>query len=475
MSASIHPMLPVVLLDDEIQALNSFETVLRSARINNCIRLQDSRELLPTLSNQDVEVILLDLRMPHISGQQLLPKITHDYPEIPTIVITAADDVETAVNCMQDGAFDYLVKPVEKNRLIACVSRAIEIRELQRENMRLRAHVLFDKLEHPEAFSDIITNSNLMRSVFQYVEAIAVSSQAVMIDGETGVGKELIARSIHTLSQRNGEFVSVNLSGLDDNVFSDTLFGHKKGAYTGADTVRRGLVETASGGTLFLDEIGDLNTNMQVKLLRLLQEGEYFPLGSDIAKRSDARILVATNRDLHTLRESGKFRKDLYFRLCNHHVHLPPLRERLEDLPLLVEHFLELASKDLGKKKPTPPDELINLLSSYHFPGNIRELQSMVWDAVSNHKFGKLSLNVFKRHIRTSDPAIGLESKNIANHQNRLVTFGERLPTLKQAENFLIEEAMRRSGTNQAVAAMHLGISRQALNRRIRQKQKKSE
>ena len=474
MSATIYPILPVVLMDDEIQALNSFETVLHSARINNCLRLQDSRELLPTLSRQEVEVILLDLRMPHISGHQLLPAMTHDYPEIPVIVITAADDVETAVNCMQSGAFDYLVKPVEKNRLIACVSRAIEIRELQRENMRLRAHVLFDKLEHPEAFSDIVTNSNLMRSVFQYVEAIAVSSQAVMIDGETGVGKELIARSIHALSKRTGEFVSVNLSGLDENIFSDTLFGHKKGAYTGADAARRGLVEKAAGGTLFLDEIGDLDGNMQVKLLRLLQEGEYLPLGSDIAKRSDARILVATNKDLQALRESGEFRKDLYFRLCSHHVHLPPLRERLEDLPLLVEHFLEMAAADLEKKKPTPPEELIDLLSSYHFPGNVRELRSMVWDAVSNHKFGKLSLNVFKKHIRSSGAFGDPESDIPKTFQHNLITFGDRLPTFKQAENLLIDEAMRRSGANQAVAAMHLGISRQALNRRIRQKKKNS-
>jgi len=472
MSASIYPMLPVVLMDDEIQALNSFETVLRSARINNCLQLQDSRELLPTLSTQEAEVILLDLLMPHMSGQQLLPMLTHDYPEIPVIVITAADDVETAVNCMQCGAFDYMVKPVEKNRLIACVSRAIEIRELQRENMRLRAHVLFDKLEHPEAFSEIVTNSNLMRSVFRYIEAISVSSQPVMITGETGVGKELAARSIHTLSKRASEFVSVNLSGLDENIFSDTLFGHKKGAFTGADTARRGLVEKASGGTLFLDEIGDLNGNMQVKLLRLLQEGEYFPLGSDIAKRSDARILVATNRDLQALRESGKFRKDLYFRLCSHHVHLPPLRERLEDLPLLVEHFLEMASADLAKKKPTPPDELIDLLSSYHFPGNVRELRSMVWDAVSNHKIGKLSLIVFKKHIRPLSTVSGLDSEIQTSPPRNTINFSDRLPTLKQAENLLIAEAMRRSGANQAVAAMHLGISRQALNRRLRQKKK---
>ena len=217
----------------------------------------------------------------------------------------------------------------------------------------------------------------------------------------------MIAKAVHLLSNRKGEFVPVNVAGLDENVFTDTLFGHKKGAFTGADRARIGLVEQASGGTLFLDEIGDLSADLQVKLLRLLQEGEYFPLGSDVTKRSDARVVVATNQELQTLQESGKFRKDLYYRLCAHHVHIPPLRERREDLPLLAEHFLEKSSEALGKKKPTPPKELFILLSSYHFPGNIRELKSMIWDAVSYHKIGKLSLDAFKTHIRKTQPSMG--------------------------------------------------------------------
>ena len=469
MTATATPAFPVVVVDDEVQALNSFETVLRSARVNHCLRCQDSRELLPLLAGREVEVILLDLRMPGITGQQLLPLITRDHPQIPVIVVTAADDVDTAVKCMQQGAFDYLVKPVEKNRLIACVLRAIKIRELQRENSRLRAHVLFDKLEHPEAFDAIITNSGAMRSVFQYVEAIAVSSQPVMITGETGVGKELVAKAIHRLSRSSGSFVPINLAGLDESVFADTLFGHKKGAFTGADQARRGLVEQAGEGTLFLDEIGDLGAEMQVKLLRLLQEGEYFPLGSDIAKRSEARVVVATNQDLHVLQESGRFRRDLYYRLCSHHVHICPLRDRVEDIAPLVDHFLEEAAGELGKKKPTPPDELIDLLSSYHFPGNVRELRAMVWEAVTHHRFGKLSLAAFKAHIDKARtfPAGEAASAPVSG-PNHLIAFFERLPTLKQAEKLLIAEALKRANNNQAVAAMHLGISRQALNRRLK-------
>jgi len=202
-----------------------------------------------------------------------------------------------AVKCMQHGAFDYMLKPVEKSRLVGGVKRAVELRELQRENQLLKAHVLSDKLEKPEAFSEIITVSTGMRSIFQYVEAIANSPRPVLITGETGVGKELVAKAVHTLSSREGDFLPVNVAGLDDHVFADTLFGHNKGAFTDAREARNGLIERAAGGTLFLDEIGDLSSTSQVKLLRLLQEGEFFPLGSDVAKRSDARIVVATNQD----------------------------------------------------------------------------------------------------------------------------------------------------------------------------------
>jgi DNA-binding NtrC family response regulator len=407
------------------------------------------------------------LRMPYISGEELLPVISGDYPEIPVIVVTGANDVETAVKCMQLGAFDYIVKPVEKSRLIGAVRRAAEIRELQRENQSLKTRVLSTRVDQPEAFSEIITNSSRMRSIFQYIEAIALSPRPVLITGETGVGKELVARAVHKLSNRKGAFIPVNVAGLDDSVFTDTLFGHKKGAFTDAHEARGGLVEQASGGTLFLDEIGDLNTVSQVKLLRLLQEGEYLPLGSDVAKRSDARIVVATNQDLDILQASGKFRKDLYYRLCDHHIQIPSLRDRREDLPVLVEHFLDKASKTLNKKKPTPPEELITLLATYHFPGNIRELESIIFDAVGSHKAGKLSMDLFKAHISQKIAGSGVELEKLPTIGQSLISFSEQLPTLKQVERLLIDEAMKRSNGNQSIAALGLGISRQALNKRL--------
>jgi DNA-binding NtrC family response regulator len=466
MSRATYPHHPILLVDDELQALNSFELVLTSAGMNHFIRCGDSREVMPTLSSREIEVILLDLAMPHVSGEELLSSISSSYPQIPVIIITGANDVETAVRCMRYGAVDYIVKPVEKSRLVIGVKRAIEIRELQRENMLLKAHVLSDKLDHPEAFSQIITVSSGMRSIFQYIEAISPSPQPVLITGETGVGKELVARTVHTTSGRGGEFVAVNVAGLDENVFTDTLFGHKKGAFTGADQARGGLVEKASGGTLFLDEIGDLSIGTQVKLLRLLQERSYYPLGSDVAKRSDARIVVATNQDLKALLETERFRKDLYFRLCAHHIHIPPLRERREDLPLLLEHFLEKASGQLGKKKPTAPKELLTLIATYAFPGNIRELEAMIFDAVSNHRSGVLGLDSLKAHIFEKQPAVAVDEGSV--EKKKLLTFSNELPTLKQAEGLLIAEAMLRAKGNQAIAAMMLGITRQALNRRLR-------
>jgi DNA-binding NtrC family response regulator len=470
MDEKSNPIDPILIIDDELSILLAIDTTLQIAGFNNIITCQDSREVDHILQNKKIELILLDLNMPHVDGEILLDRIHQEYPEIPVIIVTGAVDVDTAVHCMKVGAFDYVVKPVEEGRLLSAVSRALDFRELKRENLALKQRILKEDLENPEAFKEIITKDKKMFSIFQYIESIAGSSQPVLIQGETGVGKELIARAVHRLSRPQGSFVAVNVAGLDDNVFSDTLFGHVKGAFTGAERDRSGLIEKASSGTLFLDEIGDLSSSSQVKLLRLLQEREYFPLGLDEPRKTNARIVASTLADLKSLEHSGKFRKDLNYRLGIHHIHVPPLKERKDDIRLLTDLFLKLSAAELGKKQPTPPEELYTLLSTYCFPGNIRELQSMVFDAVSRHKSKVLSLDVFKAHIQREQ-----ESRNPRKIMKSLdnqhpLSFKGDFPTIKEATQRLIAEAMNRSDGNQSIAAGMLGISQQALSKRLKKK-----
>jgi len=470
LKATLFPTLPVLLVDDEEQFLQSMSFILSAEGINHIVECQDSRKVEALLSGQDFSVTLLDMSMPHLSGSELLPVIVRDHPDIPVIIVTALNEVETAVDCMKSGAFDYLVKPVDDVRLLACIRRAINLSEVRGENRVLKDYLLSDKLEHPEVFSEIVTCDKAMRSIFQYLEAVARTILPVLITGETGVGKELIARAVHSLSGRQGEFLPVNVAGVDDHFFSDTLFGHKKGAFTGADRDRRGLIEQAAGGTLFLDEIGDLHLDSQVKLLRLIEERKYYPVGSDIPKVAETRIVVATHRELESLQNQDIFRRDLFYRLRTHHVHLPPLRERKGDIPLLAEHFLEKAAKTLGKKKVTPPRELFTLLSAYHFPGNIRELEGMIFDAASRHKSGVLSLESFKEkiHFIQKDEQAPRGQGPECSSEMAEIIFQERLPTIKELEQSLITEALKRAGGNQTIAAQMLGLSRRALNNRLR-------
>ena len=477
MDESLNPQHPIMIVDDEEQIILAIDTTLRMAGINNTVTCRDSREVMDLLSRNQVGIVLLDLTMPNIDGEELLGMISSDFPDIPVIVVTGSVDVETAVRCMKSGAFDYVVKPIEEGRLLTAVRRGIVFRELKQENIALKQHILSDTLDKPEAFAEIVTNNKKMLSVFHYIESIAQTSQPVLITGETGTGKELMARAVHVSSSAKGGFVAVNVAGLDDHVFSDTLFGHVRGAFTGADEVRHGLVEQAAGGTLMLDEIGELSHASQLKLLRFLQDGEFFPLGQDDPKQTNVRIVAVTNEDPLALKKSGKFRKDLYFRLQTHHVHLMPLRERIDDIPLLTDYFLESAARAINKKKPNLPSELCTLLETYSFPGNVRELQAMVFDAVSRHKSGPIALRAFKSHMSEEqrDRVIPMES---SSKETDFMKFPRSLPTIKQATKWLVAEAMKRAKGNQSVAAALLGISQQALSKRLKQESseiKKSE
>ncbi len=462
----VYPAFGVLLVDDELPWLRSLSMTLEGpGGINNLIQCSDSRKVMALLEQQDIGLVLLDLTMPHLSGEQLLEQIVAEHPQVCVMILSGMNQLEIAVRCMRMGAFDYFVKTVDEERLVDGVRRALRMVELQNENRAMRQRFLTDQLECPEAFAPIITCSAAMRSVFQYLEAVAPSRQPILITGESGVGKELVAQAIHQLSRCQGPLVAVNVAGLDDNHFADTLFGHVRGAFTGAESLRKGMIENAAGGTLFLDEIGDLSQASQVKLLRLLQDGEYYPLGADQPKRMAARVVVATHQNLEQRLASGEFRRDLYYRLLSHQVQIPPLRKRKEDLPLLLNHFLEKAASQLGKKVPTPPRELAVLLATYSFPGNIRELEAMIFDAVSQHSSRTLSMKSFLERTGQTEADVALPG---GSQDNPFVGLAE-LPNLQKAAQLLVAEALQRSEGNQSIAARLLGISQPALSKRLKQ------
>jgi DNA-binding NtrC family response regulator len=464
MAGSEIPEFPVLLVDDEPAVLSSMAKILKSAGIDNLHTCSDPREVLPFLEKQEVEVVVLDITMPHIRGDALLKSIHERYPNIPVIIVTASEDIELAVVCMREGAFDYMVKAVEPNRLTSGIRRAVEMRRLARRYSSLRERLMAEKLEFPEHFSGIITRNPRIQSIFRFIESIAPTSETILITGETGTGKELFAEAIHAASGVSGNLVKVNTAGLDDSVFADTLFGHSKGAYTGADSERKGLIQQANSGTLFLDEIGDLSAASQIKLLRLLESREYYPLGSDLPRSTSARFIIATNRALPELVSGGQFRRDLYFRLQTYEIHIPPLKDRKDDLPLLLDHFHGLAAEKLGKKQLAIPPELLTLLETYDYPGNVRELRSMIFNAVSRQKEKMLSLKPFRETMGYAGEEVRSETAEEA------LTFPEKLPTLKTVTESLIEQALSRAKGNQAIAAGLLGITPQALSKRLKRR-----
>ncbi|MBF0346954.1 MAG: sigma-54-dependent Fis family transcriptional regulator [Magnetococcales bacterium] len=460
---------PIILVDDEEEILFSSKTQLRLAGIDPVVTMNDGRELISFIDTHGAALVVLDLMMPHCSGEELLKELMQRFPAIQVIIMTANQDIERAVACIKEGASDYLVKPVENNRFVAAIRQLMEVRRLRQEVGTLKEALFSEKQTHHKAFATMLTQSKTMHRIFQYAEAIAPSQEPVLVMGETGVGKELMIQAIHTLSGRMGPLIPVNVAGLDDTMFSDTLFGHRKGAYSGATEHRKGLISQAQGGSLFLDEIGDLTPTSQVKLLRLIQDRRYYPLGSDLAQQTDARILCATHRDLSTLMKNNSFRSDLYFRLSAHQLTIPPLRDRKEDLPLLTRHFLQEASENLNKPVPGLPHELFNLLYAHDFPGNIRELRAMIHDALARHGTGTLSLTSLKATIanRNANP---LHHTTLDALPPR-ISFHGRLPTIQEAEEFLIQAALELAHGNKSLAATLLGITRQTLNNKLRRQE----
>ena len=459
----------IVLVDDEPSELDAYSFLLQSMGFRKITTVSDSRKLMPVIESGQPSVVFLDLNMPHKPGKAVLAELREIHPQIPVVICTANADIEMAVECLKLGAHDYLVKPINAETFGSALRNALEISSLRNEVMSLKGIAVHRSIKHPEHFASIITGNPRMIGLFHYIESIAASTQPVLILGETGTGKELFARAVHDAGACRGAFVAVDVSGLDDPLFSDTLFGHRKGAYTGADRDRTGLIESAAGGTLFLDEIGDLNKASQVKLLRLLQEGVYYPLGDDRPRKTTARLIAATNKPLGSLAGANDaFRVDLYYRLSTHLIQIPPLRDRTDDIERLVHALVEQAAASMDKRVAMIRPSLIDRLAALPFPGNVRELKTYAFDAVAQCRGAELG----EQHIAHRLDLVrgNVDAPASPEREAALEDLFGRFPTLAELTEYAIDKALAASGNNQSEAARALGISKQALNKRLQKR-----
>ncbi|HUT45218.1 MAG TPA: sigma-54 dependent transcriptional regulator, partial [Sedimentisphaerales bacterium] len=369
----------VLIIDDEASIRSILSTLLKKNGYH--VQVADSGESgLDVYAQFKPAVILLDLKMPGIDGMEVMEVLDRRLnADSKTIIMTAHGEVRSAVEAMKKGAFDYLEKPFDNDELLAIISRAVEMVTLKR-----RVRELEDQLEKTYRFENIVGVSDKMKSTFALMHRFAGTDGTVLVYGESGTGKELIVRAIHQASNRkSGPFVVVNCGAIPSNLIESEFFGHEAGSFTDAKELRIGKFESADGGTLFLDEIGELTLQAQVKLLRVIEEGTFSRVGSNEPIAVDVRVMAATNRDLATMVEEGKFREDLYWRLNVLSLNICPLRQRKEDIPLLVEHFLERYATPLGIEQPNVSEKVLELLMAYEWPGNVRELQNCLYSAIT--------------------------------------------------------------------------------------------
>ncbi len=400
-------------------------------------------------------VVVTDLRLPGMDGLELIRQLQSRGSPAAVIVMTAHGSVDAAVDAMKLGAADFLQKPFSLEHLTTVVDKVMAGQALRDENRRLR-----EELDHRYQFDNIIGRSASMREIFHTVERVAPTRATVLLAGESGVGKDMIARAIHQHSPRkNRAFVKINCTALPENLMESELFGYDKGAFTGAMASKPGKFEQADGGTAFLDEIGDVPGNIQVKLLRILQERQFERLGSNVTRNVDVRVIAATNVDLRAALEEGRFREDLYYRLNVVPISIPPLRERKEDIPFLAMHFVRKLASDLGSITKDVSPAAMDRLVSHSWPGNVRELENTIERSMvlSSHE----TLEPADIRIEAPRNAVALES-----HQTPLLPEGE---TLEHWEQMMIREALRRANGNKSQAARMLGLTRNALRYRLSQ------
>ncbi len=439
---------PVILIVDDEK--NTREGLARALKRSYEVRTAESgAQALEILSGQSVDVMLSDLRMPVMDGMTLMQRALASSPELVCILLTAYGSMETAVEAMRHGATDFLTKPVNLKELELVLARVLRSRQAEAENRQLR-----EQLDAKFGMENIIGNSPQMQEVFDTVRQVAGSRATVLIQGESGTGKELVAKAIHQLSSRNhAAFVAVHCAALSSTLLESELFGHEKGAFTGAAERRKGRFEMADGGSLFLDEIGEIDSGVQVKILRALEERRFERVGGQETVEVDTRLIAATNRDLRKMVADGDFREDLYYRLYVVAITLPPLRERTGDIPMLLKHFLDEFNAENGRAIEGFSPEALDLLTGYRWPGNVRELRNIVEQTVVLARSRRIGVRDLPAHIRETGAAAGS------------IAIGPC--TLEELEKQAIAQALKAAGGNRTRAAEQLGISRRTLHRKI--------
>ncbi|MFZ1517632.1 MAG: sigma-54 dependent transcriptional regulator [Ignavibacteriaceae bacterium] len=444
----------ILLVDDELSYLELLKSILQQEGYSNVITESNPLNVPGILSSQRIDLILLDIYMPQMNGLQLLEQITPEYPNIPVIIVTAVDDKEIALEAIKFGAYEFIIKPPDTDRLLLTIRRAIGYKLLEKERDVLRGESLISKIDDNK-FSNIITDSDTMRKVFNLVEIFSPTNETILIVGETGTGKDLIAKKIHDLSPRKTKpYVAVNLASISPSLFESELFGNIKGSFTGSTSDKTGYFESANGGTIFLDEIGELPKELQGKLLRAIQYNEIFKIGSSSPVKLDIRIIAATNRDLADAVNKGSFRADLYYRLNRGHISLPPLRKRGNDVLLLSNHLIKIANKTYGKNILGLTREAIAQLRNYPFPGNVRELENIIFNSVVQADDNQ----------RLNSVEIPRASESIENEINK----SELLVSFEEAEKKHIINVMGILNNNVRKAASILGVSERTLQRKLK-------
>ncbi len=438
----------ILVVDDDQGILDYLPMVLKKEGFD-VISVDNGPEAIDIISKGGVDLVITDIRMPEMDGIEMLSKVKEDYPDLPFIMMTAYTSVDAAIESLNLGASFFLKKPFKKRELLNFVSKALELKHIRSERRRAMG-----ELKGGEEI--IIGESRGIREVKELIRKVAPSGSNVLIYGESGTGKELVARAIHNLSPRAGRpFITVNCGALPTELLESELFGHLKGSFTGAIRDKVGLMEAASGGTFFLDEIGQTSPAIQIKLLRAIQEKEITPVGGTEPKKIDIRLIAATNVDLEEEVRAGRFRKDLFYRINVIKIVVPPLRERKEDLDLLINHFLEINRKRCNLDKAELKDETVRLLKEYDWPGNVRELENVIERLVVLSGGGVIGPEYLPESIRS--PV-----------KPRLVTEADRVsPTMEMIEKAYIFWILSECGWEKGRAAELLGIDRKTLNRKI--------